>query len=79
MLDLFRFHRDILQLNKVSLLVLDECHHSGTGDHCYSQFMDEVYWSDQKENRPRVLGLTASPCVNFLDEDDLKIKVGKPS
>lgn len=77
MLNLYRYYKDIFQLNQVALLVLDECHHAGTGDHGYCQFLDEMYWKADKKSRPRVLGLSASPCVNFSDKDELKQKFGK--
>jgi len=47
----------------VKLLVIDECHYA-TGKHNYATILNEYYHPLAKEQRPRVLGLTASPLIN---------------
>ena len=42
---------------------MDECHYA-TGDHNYATIMKEYYHPLAREERPRVLGLTASPLIN---------------
>ncbi|EEB89726.1 hypothetical protein MPER_12144, partial [Moniliophthora perniciosa FA553] len=49
-------------LNKVSLLVFDECHHTRK-NHPYNGIMRE-YMLLSPEDRPKVFGLTASPIQN---------------
>ena len=75
-LDLYRHYKDIFNIKQISLLVLDECHHAGSSNHGYSQFMQEIYWKVDDKDRPRVLGLTASPCFNF-DVKNLDEQIGK--
>ena len=76
LLDLYRHHKDLFYLSRVALLIFDECHHVSAGNHGYSRFMSEIYWKEPKENRPRILGLTASPCSNFNGEEDLQTQFG---
>jgi len=45
-------------MDKVNLLIFDECHHA-TNDEPYKKIMDDFYRS-VRSSRPRVLGLTAS-------------------
>ncbi|PVU85960.1 hypothetical protein BB560_006854 [Smittium megazygosporum] len=49
-----------LSLEKVKLLIFDECHHSRK-DSPYNRIMREFYDFLSPETRPRVIGLTASP------------------
>lgn len=60
-------------LDKVNLLVFDECHHS-TGNTTYARIMREHYKSCR--NRPRILGLTASISAAKIEADKLP-KVAK--
>ncbi|KAJ3018775.1 hypothetical protein HKX48_002642 [Thoreauomyces humboldtii] len=53
----------ILTLYKICLIVFDEAHHA-IGDHPYSILMREHYWATDKELRPRIMGLTASPVAS---------------
>eukprot|EP00762_Andalucia_godoyi_P003287 ANDGO_06531.mRNA.1 Endoribonuclease Dicer homolog 3b len=50
-----------LSLATVSLLIMDECHHT-TGNHPYNVLMREFYFMLPSPSRPRVFGMTASPC-----------------
>jgi endoribonuclease Dicer len=55
--DRISFSLSILALDKVNLLIFDECHHS-KGEACYAALMNRHY--DQCHDQPRILGLTAS-------------------
>ena len=46
-----------IQLNKINLVIFDECHHA-TKDHPYSQVMR--LFNQESDQLPRVLGLTAA-------------------
>ncbi|KAH6756960.1 dicer-like 1 [Perilla frutescens var. hirtella] len=50
----------IVKMEAISLLILDECHHA-VKKHPYSLVMSEFYHTTQKEKRPSVFGMTASP------------------
>ena len=59
---------------KVSLMVMDECHYA-TGEHNYATILRKFYHSLQKDARPRILGLTASPLINVsvrVNEEQLQ-------
>ncbi len=58
-----------LALDKVNLLIFDECHHA-TGDDPYALIMKDHYRSCQ--NRPRILGLTASITGQKIESDQLE-------
>ncbi|KAI1783424.1 hypothetical protein LXA43DRAFT_1187033 [Ganoderma leucocontextum] len=51
-----------LAMNKISLLVFDECHHTRK-NHAYNGIMRE-YFQTGVEGRPKVFGMTASPIWN---------------
>jgi hypothetical protein len=59
-------YADIFQMSRFNLLVIDECHYA-TGNHAYAVVMKTFYHTTPKEQRPRVLGLTASPLVNVKE------------
>lgn len=44
-------------------MVMDECHYA-TGNHNYANILKKFYHSLSEDNRPRILGLTASPLIN---------------
>ncbi|KAJ1970372.1 Dicer-like protein 1 [Dimargaris xerosporica] len=50
----------LVALARFHLAVFDECHHARK-DHPYNQIMREFYFSLPRAERPKVLGLTASP------------------
>ncbi|KDP28399.1 hypothetical protein JCGZ_14170 [Jatropha curcas] len=50
----------IIKMEAIDLLILDECHHA-VKKHPYSLVMSEFYHTTQKEKRPSVFGMTASP------------------
>ena len=62
-LQLLRHYGDLFNLERVDLLILDECHHC-TKNAPYAILMREYYHPLVEESRPRVLGLTASPLIN---------------
>ncbi len=70
-LDLLRHYPDQYSLGQVSLLILDECHHC-IGNSPYATILRDYYHTLPQHQRPRVLGLTASPLiavkVNHTDE-----------
>ncbi|XP_065848463.1 endoribonuclease Dicer homolog 3 [Euphorbia lathyris] len=49
-----------LNLEMVSLIIIDECHHA-TRNHPYTKIMKEFY--RKSINKPKVFGMTASPVV----------------
>ncbi|KAI8801168.1 hypothetical protein BJ742DRAFT_838578 [Cladochytrium replicatum] len=51
-----------ITFKKINLIVVDECHHT-RGDHPYNQVMRD-YGRCHPEERPRVLGLSASPLMS---------------
>lgn len=59
-------YADMFQISRFNLLVIDECHYA-TGNHAYAVILNKFYHSTPKEERPRVLGLTASPLVNVKE------------
>ncbi|KAK8597626.1 hypothetical protein V6N13_095026 [Hibiscus sabdariffa] len=50
-----------LSLEKVSLLIIDECHRA-TGNHPYARIMKEFY--HKSKIKPKIFGMTASPVVS---------------
>jgi ERCC4-related helicase len=69
-------------LDRMSLLVLDECHHAnrmegananGDTKHDYTRIMEEFYQDDAVDvtHRPKIIGLTASPGETKTDIGDL--------
>ena len=63
-LDLLRHYSDRFNLNRVNLLVMDECHYA-VKNHNYALLMKTFYHKLPREQRPRILGLTASPILNL--------------
>ncbi|KAF9584463.1 Dicer-like protein 1 [Lunasporangiospora selenospora] len=45
------------------LIIFDECHHA-VGDHNYRLIMREFYEAAEKDQRPKIFGMTASPPKN---------------
>ncbi|KAF8931068.1 Dicer-like protein 1 [Dissophora ornata] len=43
-----------------NLIIFDECHHA-IGNHCYRQIMTTFYAGADKDCRPKIFGMTASP------------------
>lgn len=62
-LDLLRHYGDLFSISNVDLLILDECHNC-TGKAPYAVLMKDFYRGLPEGERPRVLGLTASPLIN---------------
>jgi hypothetical protein len=62
-LDLLNHYGDLFQVRNWNLLILDECHNC-TGRSPYATIMENFYFRTPLEDRPRVLGLTASPLIN---------------
>ncbi|KAF9600916.1 hypothetical protein IFM89_013823 [Coptis chinensis] len=66
----------IIKMEAIDLLILDECHHA-VKKHPYSLVMSEFYHTTQKEKRPAIFGMTASP-VNMKgvsSQEDCAIKI----
>jgi hypothetical protein len=59
-------YADMFHMNRFNLLVIDECHYA-TGNHAYAVIMKKFYHPTPVEDRPHVLGLTASPLVNVKE------------
>ncbi|CAF3584226.1 unnamed protein product [Rotaria socialis] len=72
-LDLLAHNR--FSLDKVNLLIIDECHHA-VGNDPYAQLMKQHYASCSHRLRPRILGLTASICGQKIEPKQLE-KVAK--
>jgi superfamily II DNA or RNA helicase len=62
-LDLLNHYKDLFQVSNWNLLILDECHNC-TGNSAYASIMRNHYHTTKTEDKPRVMGLTASPLIN---------------
>lgn len=62
-LDLLAHYGDLFAMQHFNLIVLDECHYC-TGNHDYAVIMRDFYHTCTPKDRPRILGLTASPLIN---------------
>lgn len=62
-LDMLSHYGDLISVKNWKLLILDECHNT-TGDSPYQTIMQNFYRETPLKDRPRVLGLTASPLIN---------------
>jgi ERCC4-related helicase len=62
---------DLFSFRDFNLVVLDECHYA-RGNRQYKIIMDKWYHTLPHDQRPRILGLTASPLVNvkYTHTDD---------
>jgi hypothetical protein len=56
----------MFSMTRFNLVILDECHYA-TGNHAYAMIMNKFYHPLPSNERPRVLGLTASPLVNVKE------------
>lgn len=63
MYDLLMHYGDLFSFRNFSLVVLDECHYA-VGNHQYKIIMDKWYHTLPQDQRPHILGLTASPLTN---------------
>ena len=61
--DLLSHYGDLFSVGYWKLLILDECHNC-IGNSPYAIIMDQFYHKTSPADRPRVLGLTASPLIN---------------
>jgi hypothetical protein len=65
--DLLMHYADMFQMQRFNLIVIDECHYA-TGNHAYAVIMNKFYHAAPKDQeRPHILGLTASPLVNVRE------------
>ena len=62
-LDLLFHYGDLFSMKRVKLLILDECHNC-IKNSPYAEIMRQFYHEMDSSNRPRILGLTASPLIN---------------
>lgn len=60
-----------LSLQDVALLIFDECHHARKR-HPYNVIMAEFYYSLDKQDRPRIFGMSATP-VNRKEEVNVSV------
>ena len=65
--DLLMHYGDTFRMDRFNLVVIDECHYAGSGNHSYRHLMNKFYHSLDQQKRPRVLGLTASPLLNVKE------------
>ena len=63
-LQLLSHYGDAFSIDKLSLLIFDECHHC-TGKSPYVSILEHFYHPTPRDKRPRVLALTASPLINL--------------
>lgn len=71
-LELLNHYRDVLTLSRCSLIIMDECHHC-QGNAPYALIM-RLYYHQRSINKPRILGLTASPLINLRrNATDIKL------
>lgn len=61
--DLMMHYGDLFSFRNFNLVVLDECHYA-IGNHQYKIIMDKWYHTLPQDQRPHILGLTASPLTN---------------
>jgi ERCC4-related helicase len=72
-LDLLSHYGDLFAMQHFNLVVLDECHYC-TGNHDYAVIMRDFYHVCSLQDRPRILGLTASPLINVkVNHSDLQL------
>lgn len=77
MLELLTHYEEEFHVAKWNLLILDECHHC-TGNAPYAVIMREYY--KKCPDKPRVLGLTASPLINVKKnstDEQLSVELAK--
>lgn len=68
-IDLLRHYPDNFSLQNASLLVFDECHYA-TKKHNYAKILQTFYHTLPLEQRPRIIGLTASPLINVKGKNN---------
>lgn len=54
-----------MQLSQIGIMVFDEAHHCAS-DHPYAQFMEDFYHTADIQDRPQIVGLTASPGDEYM-------------
>ncbi|EFC50206.1 hypothetical protein NAEGRDRAFT_62031 [Naegleria gruberi] len=68
---------NIIEMESISLLIIDECHHCGDGDHPYKVIMTQYYHTiKQVEKRPKIFGMTAS-AIRSLNETKANLQKQK--
>lgn len=63
-----------IKINKINLIVFDECHHAVKND-SYVRIMREFYFKSGRHNRPHILGLSASIISGKCKPNDLQRKL----
>ena len=66
-------------MHNINLLIFDECHNA-TKQHVYARIMDSFYDDCEENERPHILGLTASIIntkMKATDEEVIKQKLGR--
>ena len=68
---------NVFQMEDIYLLVIDECHHTGEGDHPYKTIMTQFYHTTSEDKRPKIFGMTAS-ALNIksdISHKDVELKI----
>jgi dsRNA-specific ribonuclease len=63
--------RSVISMNQIALIIFDECHHAKKG-HPYNRIMIEFF--SETSEKPKILGLTASPVSTGVSKSDSKSK-----
>ncbi|EME40959.1 hypothetical protein DOTSEDRAFT_56023 [Dothistroma septosporum NZE10] len=58
--------RSFLSMKQINLLIFDEAHHTKK-NHAYARIIKDFYIPEQRELRPRIFGMTASPIDAKVD------------
>ena len=69
---------DLLRIAETSLIIIDECHHA-VKNHPYTKIMRDHYHKAkvEREELPRILGLSASIVVKSVDEEAFRQQKSK--
>ncbi|KAK4193832.1 putative dicer-like protein [Podospora australis] len=59
-------HHSYISMDQINLLIFDEAHHTKK-NHPYARIIKDFYMDTQRDRRPRILGMTASPVDAHVD------------
>eukprot|EP00026_Physarum_polycephalum_P000609 Phypoly_transcript_00610.p1 GENE.Phypoly_transcript_00610~~Phypoly_transcript_00610.p1 ORF type:complete len:1355 (+),score=197.41 Phypoly_transcript_00610:131-4195(+) len=65
-------HTGYVTMDRVNLVIFDECHNA-VGNSPYNSIMKNFYFTTPPAQRPKILGLTASPINSGLEYNESKI------
>jgi dsRNA-specific ribonuclease len=63
--------QSVISMSQIALIIFDECHHAKKG-HPYNRIMIEFF--SESVQKPKILGLTASPVSTGVSKSDSKAK-----